>query len=142
MSGVTVGSHAIAFVAGALLSSTLFSPGASSCLACSVPCGSLSCPAVTCSTANIEIGPLAGLILLIALRGLYVGCFGRRRSEQGTLDLSSGNAPLVDGQRSALGSSISWKPEQRCFLSWFSIRCLRTRGTLDFCWLQSLSRSW
>ena len=62
--------------------------------ACSVSCGSLSCPALSLAARA------AGLILLVALGGLYIGCFLRRRPEHGTSDLSSGKAQVVDGRRS------------------------------------------
>ena len=64
MLGGAAVSHVVASVCGAIAFSWWSSLiEASSCPACQVSCGSLTCPAVHCATGHIEIGPIAGAVV-------------------------------------------------------------------------------
>ncbi|CAE7247208.1 unnamed protein product [Symbiodinium sp. CCMP2592] len=72
---------AAAFGAGAVFS--WFSSSAwatSTCPACQVSCGSLTCPVVHCSTGHIEIGPITGAFLFVLAVAAYILLSWRSRA--------------------------------------------------------------
>ena len=87
------------------------------CPACSVTCGSLTCPAVTCTTGHIEFSIFTWLVSGVLL-GLICGAFWwwhRRRSEF-QVSWPSETAvvkPLSSDVRRPLGTAIAWRPEGR-----------------------------
>ena len=84
------------------------SPSVAPCPACVVTCGSLSCPAVTCSTGNFYGSwialAIAGFLVLLGF-GFWVF--------RGVAKLAPASGPskgvIVDG-RKGLGPASSWKP--------------------------------
>lgn len=101
---------AIGFLAKWVISS---SPPAVECPACILTCGSVSCPAHSCSTGHIEIGNfsllvVAGLIAISFVLSWWVSRFGTAPKDTNPTPKPA----LVDGRR-ALGQSLGWRPETR-----------------------------
>lgn len=79
------------------------------CPACAVTCGSLTCPTVHCASGATEsVGSIItfGFIPIIVV--IVIGGFIKWQSS----DIVGGpvRTSSVDGRRTALGQSASWKP--------------------------------
>ena len=108
MSGVAPAiSHGLAFAAGLLVFWRRDSSGAQ-CPECNLSCGALTCPAINCTTGDIQFGGLAIFIVGIVLASiLAIGvCLRWRWGSGAVVNSRPSDAP----RRAALGQASSWKP--------------------------------
>ena len=108
----TILSHLFAIVAGFVVRGYLSVEPASSCPACVVTCGNVSCPTLSCTTGHFEVGQIA-LVAIFSVLILLIGLpFWWRRSSGVSSGTTGGRGLIVDGRR-PLGAAIGWRPEAR-----------------------------
>ena len=108
MNSLLGGASAASFVIGWWVR-TFFIEDSSSCPACTVTCGSLTCPTVYCANSSSDLfGPFISFGIVTAISIVALICAGKGPWFDTPVSAAKGS-PL-DGRRAALGQSTTWKP--------------------------------
>ena len=116
--GSSVVSHLVGFAIGVAARDFLgLFKGSEECPPCVVTCGSLTCPAINCTTGHIHFSIITWLFAgILVLVGLAVIWWVRRKTGSDSSPWTGGCTvakPLASDGRRPLGPAISWRPESR-----------------------------